>query len=799
MASETADVTPEMEQGRPSTPSRAQPASVPRREPTTVGQQLSSGGEGSGFRSSVTRDEGDGAPVSETTLPTDPSTARHIPYVKERPRPFSVQVEFDMVQFILFIIALCTRMWRLEHPNGIVFDELHYLHFTHLYLNGTFFFDHHPPLAKMLFAFAGYLSGYTPTKNYDNIGLEFSPDVPIWYLRFVPAFLGSLLVPAVYQIMVEMKMSRWTAAIAAILVIAENSFLVQSRLMMAESLVLFLSAAALLTLLKFRNLSHRPFTPPWWTCLVLLGVCMACCIATKYIGSMTALLVLIIISRDLWSMLADVTISDMTLFKHTASRILCLLVLPFTIYIGIFYAHLSILTKAGPNNQMMTSQFQASLEGGLAAITMGQPLYISYGSQITLRHTFGPPCWLHSHNAVYPIRYEDGRGSSHQQQVTCYSYKDVNNWWLVKHPGKNVTVVQDPPPKIKHGDVVELLHGITGRLLNSHDVAAPISPMNQEVSCYVDYNVSMTPQNLWRVEIMNKDTEGEYWQTIRSHVRLVHVKTEQALKLTGMHLPEWGFNQLEVATDKDTGQESVVWNVEEHKYTLAENDKTEQEVLKSSEFIPTEPMHLTFWQKFSELQMKMWMVRVDEEMDHRFSSTPFDWLVDDRNIGYWLSPSGNAQIHLIGNVVSWYSALPGFILFVLAFVSIVLARKRALTFVPEDYLEHMQFIAELLIGGYLLHYIPFHLVESTYFLYHYLPAVLFKLMFVAVLMEQAYLLIASNPRLHHLAVGLIGLWLFAVVMVFYRFLGVTYGLVNYTKEQLMALALKSTWDFVLRS
>jgi hypothetical protein len=65
----------------------------------------------------------------------------------------------------------------------------------------------------------------------------------------------------------------------------------------------------------------------------------------------------------------------------------------------------------------------------------------------------------------------------------------------------------------------------------SHDVAAPVSPMNQEVTCYIDYNVSMPAQNLWRVEIMNKDTEGEYWQTIRSHVRLVHIDTEQALKV----------------------------------------------------------------------------------------------------------------------------------------------------------------------------------------------------------------------------------------------------------------------------
>lgn len=35
--------------------------------------------------------------------------------------------------------------------------------------------------------------------------------------------------------------------------------------------------------------------------------------------------------------------------------------------------------------------------------------------------------------------------------------------------------------------------------LSRHDVAAPLSPHAQEVSCYIDYNISMPAQNLWRL------------------------------------------------------------------------------------------------------------------------------------------------------------------------------------------------------------------------------------------------------------------------------------------------------------
>lgn len=50
------------------------------------------------------------------------------------------------------------------------------------------------------------------------------------------------------------------------------------------------------------------------------------------------------------------------LVKHLFVRTLALVVLPVCIYLGIFYIHLSLLTKAGPHDTAMTSAFQASLE-----------------------------------------------------------------------------------------------------------------------------------------------------------------------------------------------------------------------------------------------------------------------------------------------------------------------------------------------------------------------------------------------------------------------------------------------------
>ncbi|GFX55561.1 protein O-mannosyltransferase 1 [Trichonephila clavipes] len=119
-------------------------------------------------------------------------------------KPPSFQFEIDAAAVIMLVLAVCTRMWRLEEPRSIVFDELHYGKFASMYMRRTFFFDSHPPLGKQLVALADY-----------------SETVPIRALRAVPAFFGSLLIPTVYYLVIELGFTSRTAMLAGILIIFE--------------------------------------------------------------------------------------------------------------------------------------------------------------------------------------------------------------------------------------------------------------------------------------------------------------------------------------------------------------------------------------------------------------------------------------------------------------------------------------------------------------------------------------------------------------------------------------------------
>uniref|UniRef100_A0AAZ3REV9 dolichyl-phosphate-mannose--protein mannosyltransferase n=1 Tax=Oncorhynchus tshawytscha TaxID=74940 RepID=A0AAZ3REV9_ONCTS len=584
-----------------------------------------------------------------------------------------------------------------------------------------------PPLGHMILAFGAYLGGFDGNFIWNRIGAEYSSNVPVWSLRLIPALAGSLCVPLCYLLVVELGYSHLTALGAALLFLMENSLIVQSRFMLLESVLIFFLLLAVVSYLRFHNAqSGSPVRLAW---LVLTGVTCACAVGVKYMGLFTYFLLLGLAAVHTWQLIGDRALSNVV------TRFLALVVLPLLLYLGFFYVHLNLLYRSGPHDQMMSSAFQASLEGGLARITQGQPLEVAYGSQVTLRSVSSKPipCWLHSHKANYPIR---------------------------------------------------------------HDVAAPMSPHAQEVSGYIDFNVSMPAQNLWKVDIANREAEQDVWKTILSEVRLIHINTSAVLKLSGSSLPEWGYRQLEVVGDKiyKGYQPSGVWNVEEHRYGRSLEQRERELELHSPTHIDIN-RNLTFIAKFLELQWKMLTVK-HEDSEHKYSSSPLEWITMNTNIAYWLHPASNAQIHLIGNFVTWTLANLALAVYVLLFLSYLLRRRRKIEDIPEATWCQLLQAGVVCAGGWAVNYLPFFMMEKTLFLYHYLPALTFQILLIPVVLEHLHThMCASLRRALH---GVVLAGLSSVYLSFRTFSPLTYGQPELSAEQLASLRWRDSWDILFR-
>jgi dolichyl-phosphate-mannose-protein mannosyltransferase len=161
----------------------------------------------------------------------------------------------------------------------------------------------------------------------------------------------------------------------------------------------------ILCLLKFK-LESGSINFSRWLSLIFGCIFLTCCVrydliiycsvafnsllffSIKYSGFYSCLLGFFIIGKEFWSSLGNKEIDLKSLGFYFVRVVVILIIIPTIIYVAIFGIHLHILTKAGPHDSVMTSAFQASLEGGLASITQGQPLHVAHGSQITLRYNF---------------------------------------------------------------------------------------------------------------------------------------------------------------------------------------------------------------------------------------------------------------------------------------------------------------------------------------------------------------------------------------------------------------------------
>ncbi|EER38702.1 dolichyl-phosphate-mannose-protein mannosyltransferase [Histoplasma capsulatum var. duboisii H88] len=697
---------------------------------------------------------------------------------------------------LLTAVSVVVRLFRIYQPTSVVFDEVHFGGFATKYINGNFFMDVHPPLAKMLIALVGYLAGFRGDFDFKEIGKDYlEPGVPYVAMRMLPAIMGIMAVPTMFLTLKAYGCRTSTASMGALLVTFENGLVTQSRFILLDSPLIIFTALTALAFTNFTNQHEqgpsRAFGASWWFWLTLTGIFLGATVSVKWVGLFTIAWVGSLTLVQLWVLLGDTrTVTVRVWFKHFFARAFCLIVIPVGFYMAMFAIHFLCLSNPGDGDGFMSSEFQATLS---SKKMQDVPADVAFGSRVTIRHHNTQGGYLHSHNSMYPE-------GSKQQQITLYPHKDENNIWIMENqtqPLGEYGEIEGPSAwdnltanHVIDGSVIKLYHTSTQRRLHSHDVRPPVTEeeWQNEVSAYGYEGFAGDANDLFRVEIVRSMSDGDEAQkrirTIQTKFKLVHVMTGCVLFSHKVKLPAWGFEQQEVTCAKGGSLPNSIWYVEQNDHPMLGPDAE-----KVNYKLPG------FLGKFWELQKVMWTTNAGLLDSHAWDSRPPSWPTLLRGINFWSRE--HRQIYLMGNPLIWWSSTTAIIAYVIFKAIATLRWQRSCHDYKNVTFKRFDYEIGQTVLGWAFHYFPFYLMARQLFLHHYFPSLYFAILaFCQVIDYGVNRISLSGMVSSKRVIGKIFMVLFVVlsIVTFTMLSPLAYGN-PWTKAACRRAKLLDSWDF----
>ncbi|PVU97499.1 hypothetical protein BB561_000513 [Smittium simulii] len=679
---------------------------------------------------------------------------------------------FSSLDYLLLvaitIISMVIRCHRISEPTEVVFDEVHFGKFAGKYLNRSFFFDLHPPLAKLMFTAAGKLSGYDGIYDFNNIGDSYiTNNVSYIGMRLMSAILGVLTIPATFVTVRAAGFGITSALFGAIAVCFENGLAAQSRLILLDSVLIFFSVYTTMCYLMFRTYIKTPFTPQWWFWLLSTGFNLGCAISSKWIAAFLVAFIGLSTIYDLWETIADKSVDPVGYTKQFAYKALSLIILPLMIYLISFIIHFQILYKIDKPDAGFSKEFNSSFEGAEVVQTEKQ---IYYGSVVRIKHTNSNSGYIHSHAHDWV-----NEKSSKQQQVTIYGHPDGNNLFAIE-PAFNTTVKEKT--KVKNGDIIRLQHVPTKKRIHSHDVKPPLSTDSGkfEVSGYGALNFPGDSNDNFKIEIVYGDKKSpdsfNELEAINTKFRIVHVSQKCVLYNSKKKLPKYAFEQHELVCMSNCKPRMSTWHIE---YSSSNVTDPKPDMVSYK--------RLNFFEKTLEYNKRM--VETNNELvgSHPFASRPDRWPLLYRGTAYW--GGKGAVIYMLGNpIVYWLSTISMVIYILLFGVNHLYYKRTGSELVP---IYNVNIV--LLIMGYALHYFPFYMIKRELFMHHYLVALWFSIVAFACILDN----MLSIPRSKMFKYLVYGIAVALIVNAFIVFYPISYAS-QFTKDMCGKMKWLSSWD-----
>ncbi|GFR20139.1 protein O-mannosyl-transferase 2 [Trichonephila clavata] len=652
-------------------------------------------------------------------------------------------------------LEAATRLYKIEEPDHVCWDETHFGKMASWYINNIFFFDVHPPLAKMLIGLSGKLTGYNGTFPFNKPGDKYE-DHKYLGMRLFCVLHGIFLIPFSFLIVWELTNSLIASALAATFIIFDVGMITLSQYILLDPILICYINGSVLGMVKFRSQSYRAFSLTWWFWLSWTGIFIAFSVSVKFVGIFVVALIGLYTLKDLWDILGNLNISMVQVMKHFTARVFCLILLPVVVY--------------------------SQLKGNSLHQAKG-PRDVAYGAIVSIKSHKTGGGYLHSHWHLYPKNV-----GAQQQQVTIYSHKDENNKWLIKKFDSELnSSTSDPVELVFNGDLIRLEHVVTKRNLHSHKEMAPITKNHQQVTCYGQNGVG-DANDIWRIEIIGEDKRIPI-STIASKIRIIHYLTGCALYSSSKQLPNWGYEQMEVSCNPRLHDSNNVWNVEDNYFPRLPN-------------VSFEIYAPTFLESFLESHAVMLQGNSGlKPKKGEITSKPWQWPINIR--GQFFSAQ-QLRIYLLGNPVIWWTNLILLQVFVILKFIFAVQKQRNFQFMSnfKELCKRDKSIEASfwLFLGWALHYIPFFAMSRILYFHHYFPAVVFNSMLSAIILN--YLLNAIHHMLPEFLAKstqqlLLGLILTNVIYSFILFNPLAYGIDSSsgTQDSIMKIKWLDTWEF----
>ncbi len=334
---------------------------------------------------------------------------------------------------VLLVISFSLHFWGLEQPNEVVFDEVHFGKFASSYLNGSYHFDIHPPLGKIILAAGSQITGFKPGFGFNNIGDKY-PDNAYYGLRLFPALAGSLIPLVIYLILRTLGISKKNSILGMLMTVLENSILIQSKFILIDAFLLLFGLLSILFYLKSRE---RAEVRKKVTFLLLSGLFAGASFSIKWTGLVFFFLVFALASV---SLARHVLRRDSTKIKPLILFVACFILVPVLVYTSVFALHFSLLPYSGSGDAFMSQGFQSTLKNsqnynpdnnvGFAAkfIELNKVMF-SANSGITATHPYSIS-WYYMptmHRSLYYWTRSNNDGSVSR----VYLLGNPFIWWAV--------------------------------------------------------------------------------------------------------------------------------------------------------------------------------------------------------------------------------------------------------------------------------------------------------------------------------------------------------------------------------